>query len=151
MTSFEDEQSIHKLVSRYADAVNRRDEAAWRATWADNGVWYLPGRDPAEGVDNVVAQWTGAMARIEWVVQLIYNGVVDVDGDTATGTWYLCEHLRFGADTGMFNIGCYQDRYTKAAGDWRFLERRYTVLYNDGGAGDGSIATAVVPPPPWRG
>ena len=146
MAALEDEQSIHRLVSRYADAVNRRDEDAWRATWADDGVWYLPGRDAAEGVDNVVAQWAGAMARIEWVVQLIYNGVVDVDGDSATGTWYLCEHLRFGADAGMFNIGCYQDRYVKVNGDWRFAERHYTVLYNDG---SGSVATAGVPPAPW--
>ena len=45
MAALEDEQSIHRLVSRYADAVNRRDEDAWRATWADDGVWYLPGRD----------------------------------------------------------------------------------------------------------
>ena len=65
-----------------------------------------------------------------------------VDGDKATGRWYITEHLQFaekddaGNPTGMFNIGVYQDRYVRENGEWLFSERHYGVLYNDGGKGN---------------
>ncbi len=145
--SVEDEFLIHKLVARYADAVNRRDRDAWAATWAPDGIWTLPGRPAVQGREAIVEFWVQAMSRLPFVVQLIYHGVVDV-GPEARGTWYLNEHMKLSDDAGAFNIGCYQDRYTKADGadgEWLFAERRYTVLYNDRGAGDMSGATNEVP------
>ena len=37
MSTAEDEVAIHALVARYADAVTRREEKDWGATWAEDG------------------------------------------------------------------------------------------------------------------
>ena len=140
----EDELAIRHLVSVYADAVNRRDGDLWTSTWAEDGVWELRG-NPIEGVENIVNTWHGAMGSFEFVVQLVYQGTLQIEGDQATGRWYLAEHLRpEGADNGFFNVGTYADEYVKHNGTWLFKKRSYHVLYNDEGRGDMSgIATPL--------
>lgn len=125
----EDELAIRHLVAAYADAVNRRDEALWSSTWAEDGVWSLPGRS-VEGREAVVAMWVAAMGSFEFVAQLVYQGTLQIEGDQANGRWYLTEHLQpVGADEGRFTIGTYADEYIRQDGDWRFASRQYEVLY----------------------
>lgn len=144
----QDEQEIRNLVARYADAVCRRDQDDWSATWAEDGLWQLPNAPVTRGRDNIVKLWVGAMAGFPFVAQLIQNGTVEVAGDSATGRWYITEHLKFAdSDKGMFNIGVYQDKYTRTPDGWKFAERYYAVLYNDGDGGTG--ATTPYPALKW--
>ncbi len=132
----QDELAIRHLVAAYADAVNRRDGELWASTWADAGVWDLMGNE-TEGRDAIYAMWQGAMGSFAFVVQLVYQGTLEISGDQATGRWYLAEHLRpQGSDNGMFNIGTYADEYVRERGEWRFSRRSYHVLYSDEGKGD---------------
>ncbi len=131
MSTIADELAIRTLVTRYADAVNRRDEKDWGATWADDGVWLLPGAGEVAGRENVVDMWLNAMSGFPFVVQLIYHGLVDVNGDQGTGRWTLAEYLKLSDGSGMFNLGVYQDQYVKIDGEWKFARRNYSVLYND--------------------
>jgi uncharacterized protein (TIGR02246 family) len=132
----EDELAIRHLVAAYADAVNRRDGALWASTWTDDGVWDLMG-NAITGKDAVVDMWNNAMGGFEFVVQLVYQGTLEVDGASATGRWYLAEHLRpQDSESGMFNIGTYADEYQRVDGNWLFSRRTYHVLYNDEGKGD---------------
>jgi ketosteroid isomerase-like protein len=131
--SIEDEFLIHKLVSRYADAVNRRDADAWSATWAEDAVWQLSGADETAGRERIVEQWRAAMDMIPFVVQLFHHGVVEVDRTAARGIWYFTERLKFSSDQGVANVGCYRDRYAKIDGEWLFTERRHAVLYTEPG------------------
>ncbi len=141
----EDELAIRQLVAAYADAVNRRDEALWAGTWADDGVWDLRG-NVVEGRDAVVAMWKGAMGGFSFVAQLVYQGTLEITGDRATGRWYLSEHLRpADSDTGRFTIGSYADDYIKVGGKWKFRKRSYDVLYND--EGTGNMSGTVLPFP----
>ena len=139
-----DELEIRQLVAAYADAVNRRDQDLWASTWAEKCQWTLPGAGTFSGKEAVVGLWVGAMGGFAFVAQLVYQGTIDIDGDTATGRWYLCEHLRpSGSDDGMFNIGTYKDEYIKEAGNWRFASRDYQVMYND--EGKGNMSGMVIP------
>jgi len=141
----EDELAIRELVSLYADAVNRVDEEQWADTWTENAEWSLP-MATVEGKTQIVGLWVQAMSSFEFVAQLVYQGVVEIDGNKATGRWYLCEHLRSKGDsTGRFNIGTYNDSYQKKDGRWRFSSRQYHVLYNDEGEGD--MSGTVIPLP----
>lgn len=136
----QDEQEIRNLVASYADAVCRRDQNDWSATWAEDGLWQLPGAPETKGRDNIVQLWLGAMAGFPFVAQLIQNGTVEVAGDTGTGRWYITEILKFADGKGMFNIGVYQDRYKRTPDGWKFAERHYAVLYNDGDGGKGTTS-----------
>ncbi len=143
--SVADELAIRHLVAAYADAVNRRDEALWASTWAEQSVWDLRG-NKFEGRGAIVEMWRGAMASFEFVVQLVYQGTLEIGEDTATGRWNLCEHLRpQNADNGLFNIGSYADEYVKIDGQWLFSCRSYHVLYSDEGRGDMSGTAIPLP------
>ncbi|MFN0147796.1 MAG: nuclear transport factor 2 family protein [Dehalococcoidia bacterium] len=121
---------IRQLVERYADAVNRVDAAAWEATWAEDAVWDL-GAMKTEGRDKVVAFWKQVMPTFPFVVQIIHSGVVNsVDGDSATGTWYLSEYMHRGDGGRNHGIGVYRDDYVRVGGEWLFKRRRYSLLYN---------------------
>jgi hypothetical protein len=85
----EDELAIRELVSLYADAVNRVDEEQWADTWTENAEWSLP-MATVEGKTQIVGLWVQAMSSFEFVAQLVYQGVVEIDGNKATGRWYLC-------------------------------------------------------------
>ena len=129
----------------YADAVNRRDGPLWASTWADDGVWDLMGNE-ITGKDAVVDMWNNAMNGFEFVVQLVYQGTLEIDGASATGRWYLAEQLRpQDSRSGRFNIGTYADRYQRVDGEWLFTRRTYNILYNDEGKGD--MSGMVIPLP----
>ncbi len=87
------ELEIRGLVARYADAVSRRDEKAFAATFAIDGEWQLLG-NVAEGREKAVALWKSLIANFPFVVQLATGGIIEVDGERATGTWYITEHNR---------------------------------------------------------
>ena len=141
----EDELAIRHLVAVYADAVNRRDEPLWASTWAEDGVWDLMGNE-ITGKDVVVDMWNKAMNGFDFVVQLVYQGTLEIDGASATGRWYLAEHLRpQGSQSGRFNIGTYADKYRRVDGNWLFTRRTYNILYNDEGKGD--MSGMVIPMP----
>lgn len=132
----EDELAIRHLVAAYADAVNRRDEALWASTWTNDGVWDLMGNEIV-GKDAIVGMWNNAMGGFDFVAQLVYQGTLEINGASATGRWYLAEHLRpQGSEGGMFNIGTYVDKYQRVDDKWLFSRRTYKVLYNDEGKGD---------------
>ena len=141
----EDELAIRHLVAAYADAVNRRDGPLWASTWAEDGVWDLMGNE-ITGKDAVVDMWNNAMNGFEFVVQLVYQGTLEIDGASATGRWYLAEHLRpQGSQSGRFNIGTYADKYQRIDGKWLFTRRTYNVLYDDEGKGD--MSGMIIPMP----
>ena len=128
----EDEMAIRHLVATYAEAVNKRDQELWASTWSETGSWTLPGTT-VEGKEAVVGLWAAAMGGLEFVVQLVHQGTLEIDGDRATGCWYLTEHLRAqGASDTRISVGNYQDEYVREGGSWRFTNRVYQVLYSDG-------------------
>jgi uncharacterized protein (TIGR02246 family) len=124
-----EEEAIRQLVARYADAVNCRDGEAWSATWSTDGVWDLGSRH-AEGREAIVEQWRASMATFDTVIQLVHQGTIHVDGDAASGRWYLHEEsMRAGTRARYF--GMYDDAYRKTADGWRFVRRRYSLLLED--------------------
>lgn len=141
----EDELSIRQLVAAYADAVNRRDQELWASTWSEHGVWDLSVLS-AEGKDKIVELWVGAMGGFAFVAQLVYQGTLEISGDSATGRWYLSEYLK-NADGagGRFTIGTYADEYVKQGGKWLFSRRSYHVIYSE--EGPEVTAGAVTPIP----
>lgn len=133
LNAITDELEIRSLVARYADAVNRRDEGLWSCTWAENGAWALAGTT-VQGRASVVEFWRDAMASFEVAIQLVYQGNINIDGNKASGVWYLTETLQpKGADADRTTIGRYDDKYVKENGAWLFASRTYRVLYEKKG------------------
>ena len=124
-----DKHEITELLARYADGVNCRDIEAWTAVWAEDSIYTLNGELTKKGRDAIVALYAKSMERVESMLQLVHNGTVEADGDSATGRWYVTEYRVMDDDKSVFVIGVYQDRYVRTAQGWKFAERNFDQLY----------------------
>ncbi|NDI47162.1 nuclear transport factor 2 family protein [Goekera deserti] len=125
----EDELAVRDLVARYCDAVSRRDPVAWAGTWTDDAVWDLGGGRVVHGRAAVVELWTSALERYPWVAQLAPTGTVQLDGGTATGSWWVLELNHRADGTGALHLGHYDDVYRRTDAGWRFAARRHSMVY----------------------
>lgn len=124
----EDRLAIRELVESYNDAVMRFDGEAWRANWAEDAVWTLPGAGEVTGRDNVYGRWQQAMSAFSFVGFFASAGPITVDGDNARGTWYQQEFLHQKDGVKRAITGRYTDEYVKIDGRWLFRKRVYEIL-----------------------
>ncbi|MGH0032444.1 MAG: nuclear transport factor 2 family protein [Myxococcota bacterium] len=127
-TTRDDELAIRALIERYADAVNRRDDADWAALWTGDGVWEVFGT-AIEGRDAVVAAWSGAMQTFSFVFHVVHSAVIDVAGEGARGRWTVSEQLVDAAGKPGILLALYHDEYRREAGVWKIARRRLEPLY----------------------
>ena len=128
-TQPEDERAIRILVARYCHAIAERDDEAWAATWAEDAVWLVLGAAP-RGREAILAHYRKLVADVRWVVQVAHDGIIEVEGDTATGRWLILELLQWASGAGGVNVGRYRDRYVRGAdGEWRFTRRDFHATY----------------------
>ena len=141
MNSLEDELALRNLMARYSDAVNRVDADAWIATWAQDAVWNLLG-NPVSGKDNILALWKQMMSSFEFALMLPSTCLFEVDGDTASGHWYLTEYTRDPEGAASTVLSRYTDTYTRKEGQWLFQSRDYSFIYN----GPADLSGTYTPP-----
>ena len=119
----DDDRAIRDLVSTYCHAIAERDDAAWAATWAEDGEWVVLG-STVRGRDAILAHYRKLVSGVRWVIQHANNGIVEVDGDAARGRWLIVEYLQWGHGAGGVNIARYRDDYLRGSdGQWRFARR----------------------------
>jgi len=128
MNTLEDELALNKLMARYVDAANSRDGAAWSSTWAEDGRWLLMGME-ITGRENILGLWQQVLEGFEFAILMPASGHFDIDGDTATGHWYLQEFTRDLQGEALAALSRYNDGYVKVNGQWLFASREYNFLY----------------------
>lgn len=129
MSTLEDTLALKDLMARYVDAVNHYDADSWIATWAEDGVWTLMGM-PVSGRDNILAFWHEMMKAFGAVIMLPNSGTFEIDGDSATGHYYLHEYTQDKEGNGSVVLSRYQDSYCKRDGRWFYQTREHTMMYN---------------------
>jgi uncharacterized protein (TIGR02246 family) len=123
-----DDRDVRALPAAFADAVNRRDPEAAAALFVEDGLWLVPGVGETRGRDAIVGLLSHLLTNFESLVQFVHHGVVDIDGDRATGRWYLSE-LGVGRSGGRTEFaGVYQDVAVRTEEGWRFEQRRFDFL-----------------------
>jgi len=128
MSTIEDQLALQQLMGRYVDAANRRDGESWAQTWAEDGCWSLMGMD-VEGREAILGLWQQVMAGFEFALLVPSSHVIDIDGDSATGHWYLQEFTRDLQGEPMQAVSRYTDRYARIGGQWYFARRQYDIIY----------------------
>ena len=128
MNTPEDEIAIRNLMATYVDAANRRDGEAWKATWVEDAVWELLG-NPVECRDNILSLWSQVLETFDFALLIPSSGMFEVNGDHASGHWYLQEHTRNLKGEATSMISRYLDTYTRVEGSWLYQSRAYSVIY----------------------
>ena len=142
--------AIRKLKARYFRAIDEKDEALLRETFADDVELDYRGSttDPATGI-NAAGDATGDVLRGgEQSARLLAASLVGlvsvhhtsepeveiIDAESASGIWPMVDRLRFPAGSPfreMTGYGHYRETYIKERGEWRIRTLRLTRLRID--------------------
>jgi ketosteroid isomerase-like protein len=127
-----DRVEIEALRNEFTDASLMRDWDRFASLFTSDGAWRMPHigeeftsrAEIRAGVERLRALW-------DHFVQHSHPGVIELDGDTATGRAYIVEFGRFRDGSSNLNYSLYHDRYRRTPDGWRFVERVYEVRYVD--------------------
>ena len=124
-----DELAIRRLVDTFCDGVNSRDSVLWGSVWDDEDATFCLSGIERAGKDIIVAGFVDGIEAYELLVQVAPNGRIDIDGDTATGRWYILEigQLRSGGSSQQ--VALCHDQYRRTRGGWRLRRREVERIY----------------------
>jgi AcrR family transcriptional regulator len=121
--------ALRQLISKYCDAVVRRDALAFGELFTAEAVWNLG--KVYEGREAIAGAFASLTKAFTWLVQTAPNAVFEVDETTGTGTGRVTILEQFNTKKGGDGslVGVYHDRYVRQQGMWRFSERRIEVIH----------------------
>jgi ketosteroid isomerase-like protein len=127
-----DRVEIEALRGEFTDAAMMRDRARLASLFTLDGVLRMP-NIPVELVGREEIRVGGERLQAQWdfFVQNTHPGIIELDGDTATGRAYMQELARTRDGRQGLNFAIYHDRYQRTADGWKFAERVYEVRYLD--------------------
>jgi ketosteroid isomerase-like protein len=132
LQSIADRVEIEALRGEFTDASMMYDWDRLASLFTEDGAWRMPhvnvefvGRQQIRtAVERLRGLW-------EFFVQNPHAGIIELDGDTATGRAYIEEFGRFHDGGSHLNYSLYHDRYQRTPDGWKFAERVYEVRYVD--------------------
>lgn len=135
MTDFQaiaDRVEIEALRGEYTDAVMMRDYGRVASLFTPGGALRMP-NVPVDlvGREDIRAWGDRVPAVVDYLVQTTHPGIIELDGDTASGRAYLSELIHLHDGSSHLNYAIYHDRYQRTGDGWKFTERVYEIRYLD--------------------
>jgi uncharacterized protein (TIGR02246 family) len=126
-----DQLAIRDLLAGFAEAVNRMRPDELRALFTEDAQWVVTGWGEPRGHDAIVAFLDDLLVKWAMIFHAVHSGQVRLDGDHATGEWYISEFGQLNDGTEVRIAGVYHDAYRRGPdGRWRFARRRYDGMFS---------------------
>ena len=138
----EDIESITQLKARYCAFCDEHyDPQGIASLFTDDGIWDGGNLGRADGHAAIVKFFERAPSAFSFAIHNVMNPIIEIDGDRATGRWYLLQPLirrnRDGEEA-MWLAGRYEDEYVRIGREWKFKRlkfvTRFLASYEDGWA-----------------
>lgn len=89
--------------------------------FTEDGVWDGGPLGFADGREAIKAFFTATPDLVSYALHSVANPIIEVDGDTAKGHWYLWQPMVIKPDDqAMWLIATYEDTYVRVDGKWMF-------------------------------
>ncbi len=129
ITRLEDIEAIKQLKARYAeicDDDHNPDRVA--SVFAEDGIWESEDFGKAEGHAAISKLFAGFRKMFNFSQHNMMNPIIEVDGDRATGVWYIMGPWTF-RETGeeKWMALKYEDDYVKVNGEWKYQHLRVAL------------------------
>jgi ketosteroid isomerase-like protein len=122
-----DGDDIRDLARRYAHCVWQKDADGAVNLFTEDGVMDMGDRAALVGRAAMLESYRATVATAEFR-PFVHNHVLEIDGDTATGTVYL--DLRAVLEgQAMIGHGYYEDVYVRTDVGWRFKSRALNLAH----------------------
>lgn len=129
-----DQLAIRDLLAEFTDAVNRMAPADAGALFTADGEWVVSGWGSHSGQREIVTFLAGLLERWEVFLHIVHTGRTWLEGNRATGRWYISEFGKLKNGTEVKFAGVYHDDYVRVDGRWRFARRRYDSMFRRRGS-----------------
>ncbi len=136
----EDIEAIQQLKYRYAALCDQDYEADGLAElFTQDAIWDGGSMGLNEGREAIRTFFRATPAVMPFAIHHVINPAIQVDGDQATGCWYLWQPCVVAeGNQAVWMAGRYDDQYRREEGGWRFshvkIELRMLSPYEDGWA-----------------
>ncbi len=133
----EDIRALTELTYRYAYALDDRDWTTLRSLFVPNARFdYGLGPEYVMfGRDVFVDATAAALAPMDATHHMFTNHVFDIDGNTATGRFYMhAQHMKLSEQAGPFHTlgGYYREKFVRTNDGWKISEVIYTATWGRG-------------------
>lgn len=141
LARFEDRIEIQSVRYRYCYAIDEHEFESLVELFTEDCTLDYGGLGTYEGHDGVRAFATEFVGEnLESTAHAVHNPLLTIDGDTASGKWYVTSPITFADGTGGFRWGRYDETYRRVDGEWRIDDLRlrfiYSMDYGDDGWSD---------------
>ena len=127
----EDVEEIKRLKARYcAYCDDNYNATAIASLFTEDAVWDGGIRGRADGRQGIHDFFVQASQRLPFAVHMVMNPNIEVDGDTATGSWYLFQACTYTEDNqAIWGAGRYDEEYVRLDGAWMFKHLKLTWFF----------------------
>ena len=122
LAALEGVEEIKRLKARYcAYCDDNYDVDNIVSLFVEDAVWESATFGRFEGRDGIRKFFVDAPEMLPFAVHMVMNPIIEVNGDTATGIWYLFQACTFGeSGRAVWGSARYDEEYVKDNGVWRF-------------------------------
>jgi hypothetical protein len=127
-----DRVEIDALRGEFTDAAMMNDHDRLVSLFLPEGAIRIPYAD-LEVVGHAALRALAQQreSTMEIFVQTTHPGVIELDGDTATGRAYMSELIQLRNGSSHLNYAIYHDTYNRTPDGWKFGERSFEIRYLD--------------------
>ncbi|MFQ6028370.1 MAG: nuclear transport factor 2 family protein [Dehalococcoidia bacterium] len=127
----EDTEEIKRLKARYcAYCDDNYDAEGIASLFTENAIWDGGMRGRAEGREEILDFFRRAPQRIPFAIHMVMNPIVEVNGDTAKGIWYLFQPCAFAeGEQAVWGSARYDEEYIRVDGVWKFQHLKLTSFF----------------------
>lgn len=141
----EDIDAIKRLKVRYcAYCDDNYNPDGIAELFTEDAVWNGGQLGHTEGREAIREFFRAAPRLVSFAIHHVTNPRIAVDGDRATGDWYLFQPCTFRGDRAVWMAARYRDRYLRVNGEWKFervdIELAFATPYEEGWAKTGFTA-----------
>jgi ketosteroid isomerase-like protein len=134
-----DAEEIKVLKARYAAACDDSYDAdAIAALFTEDAVWDGGNFGKAVGRENIRGFFRRATEIFPFAIHNVMNPRIEVDGDRATGQWYLLQPATRSGNQAVWLSAVYHDQYVRVDGKWMFKHLQvisnFLTTYEEGWA-----------------
>jgi len=136
--ALEDREEIERLRHQYCYRMDAGDIEELADLFTEDGEVDFGPMGTAQGRDEIAAFLGGMTDQFEFLAHMVHNPIVDVEGDTATGRWYVEVPAVTIDGVAQWIQGSYDESYRRTDFGWKIdrteLSISYVADYEDGWA-----------------
>lgn len=122
-----DIEDIKQLKARYALACDDDyNPDALAPLFAEDAVWDGSILGYAEGRDGIREFFAASSELVPFAVHQVSNPLIEIEGDTATGVWYLWQPMVFQGEA-LWLSAIYNDTYVRQDGKWLYQHLKLNI------------------------